>query len=53
MELPGTAVFDARQGFRSLAIRADPGSRAVGIVRDWPSQDGRQAALWQPERVLG
>ena len=36
-----------------MAIRADTGSRAVGIARDWASHDGLQAALLHPDRVLG
>ena len=53
MELPGAVVFDARHIFYGLAIRADTGSRAASIIRDWASQDGLQAALRQPGRALG
>ena len=53
MERPGADVFDARNGFKGMAIRVDPSSRVVGIIRDWASSDGLQAALRQPERVLG
>ena len=31
--------------FHRVAIRADTGSRAVGIIRDWASENGPQAAL--------
>ena len=39
--------------FKGVAIRADTGSRTVGTIRDWASPHGLQAALRQPECVLG
>ena len=46
-ELPSTST-DAKPG-----TNAEDHSRAVGILRDWESKNGLQAALRQPERVLG
>ena len=39
--------------FSRVAMLVDPGSRAVGIIRDLASRDEFQAALRQPKRVLG
>ena len=39
--------------FNRMAMRFDPSSRTAGIIHDWAFQDGLQAALRQPEHILG
>ena len=34
---------------KRMAMRVDPSSRTVGVIRDWASQDGLQAAFWADE----
>ena len=52
-ELPDAAGFYVRHGYGGVAISADTGNRAAGIIRVGAPQDELQAALPHLERVLG
>ena len=52
MESPDSIAFCARHGFQGVTILVDSNGRAVGIIRDWAPDEGREAALRHSELVL-
>ena len=52
MKSPESIAFCAHHGFQGVAILVDSSGRAVGIIRDWAPDEGREAALRHSELVL-
>ena len=48
MEVPNAAVLGARRGVRRVFIRADLGSRAVGVIRDGAPYEQLESTQGQP-----